>query len=143
MKPDVTPVLEHLSIRLAEEIAPQLKGFHAGNAGMIGAMLKMLSEHWNGAVANLVEENMAIRAILWQAAKYFCDREFRDLAIGDDGDLHVDALEAENAKLRAALIDAHARVEEEIDAEARRIENIIWEELRMSVKRRSISSANF
>lgn len=142
MKPTITDVLDDLSGRLGNDIAPQLSGFHAGNAAMIGAMLKMLAEHWNSAAANLLEENNALRAIFSHAAAHLQDQSLQPLANSVDDDIHIDALEKTNARLRQALIELHIQVEQQGDS-ARLLHQMIWDELRASVKRRSISSANF
>lgn len=142
MKPNITSVLDDLSGRLGNDIAPQLTGFHAGNAAMMGAMLKMLAEHWNSAAANLLEENNAIRAIFSHASVHFQDKPLQQLADEVDVDIHIEALEKNNAQLRHALIELHSKVEKQGDA-AQLIHQMIWDELRASVERRSISLANF
>jgi len=143
MKPNVNDVLDHMSVRLCEEIAPQLEGFHSGNAAMIGAMMKILSEHWNGAAANLLEENNAIRSIFYQAGKDLKDGDLQKLAQTVDDDIHIDALQKSNDQLRAALIDLHQSVDGSRNNVLSHINKMIWNELRESVARRSISSANF
>jgi len=143
MKPPVAPVAAFLATRMSEEIAPKLEGFSAGNAGMIGAMLKMMSEEWDRAASRLVEENAATRVILRRAGELLGDASLGAAAGGDDRDLRISSLEASNDRLRRALTEAHARVEERAGAEARTLEAAIWDELRASVARRRFSSANF
>jgi hypothetical protein len=143
MKPPVAPVAASLATRLGQEIAPKLEGFNSGNAGMIGAMLQMISEEWDRAASRLVEENVAIRVILRHAAEVLGDPSFSAAAAGNDSDLRITSLDASNDKLRRFLTDAHAQVEECAGADARALEAAIWDELRASVARRRFSSANF
>jgi hypothetical protein len=143
MKPPVAPVAAFLATRMSQEIAPKLEGFSAGNAGMIGAMLQMMSEEWDRAASRLVEENAAIRVILRRAAAILGDESLNVAAAGDDADLHISRLDAANDALRRTLTDTHARVEESSGSEARALEAAIWDELRASVARRRFSAANF
>jgi cytosine/adenosine deaminase-related metal-dependent hydrolase len=143
MRPAVAPVAAFLATRMSLEIAPKLEGFSASNAGMIGAMLQMMSEEWDRAASRLVEENAAIRLLLRRAAEVLGDSSFGSAAAGDDADLRVSSLDAANDMLRRNLTAAHERVEGCNGADARALEAAIWDELRASVARRRISSANF
>lgn len=143
MRPNIVPVAATLGERLVTEIAPELTGFRAGNASMIGAMLKMISEEWDRAASRLVEENVAIRQILGRAAELFGDDAFAAEARGQDQDLRIGALEAVNDRLRAALIVLHMKVEQAEGEDMRALDDAIWRELAASVERRRISSANF
>jgi hypothetical protein len=143
MKPPVAPVAAFLATRMSQEIAPKLEGFSAGNAGMIGAMLQMMSEEWDRAASRLVEENAAIRGILRRAAAVLGDDSLNVAAEGDDADLRISKLDAANDALRRTLADTHARVEESAGSDARALEAAIWDELRASVARRRFSAANF
>lgn len=143
MRPAVAPVAAFLATRMSQDIAPKLEGFSAGNAGMIGAMLQMISEEWDRAASRLVEENVAIRKLLRRAAAVLGDASLDAAAAGDDSDLRIGSLDAANDRLRRLLTEVHARVEERAGTDARVLEAAIWDELRASVARRRISSANF
>lgn len=147
MKPDVAIALEDFSKRLAEKIVPQLTGFDANSVAMISAMLKMVSEEWDRAAFWRVEENAAIRKIFRDADPIITDAalsaRLRQLGAEADSDLHVSALDAANDRLRGALIDLHAHVEMLDTPQAKAVDDAIWVELRNSVERRKISSANF
>jgi hypothetical protein len=84
----------------------------------------MAAEMWDRQAAILVEENHALRALLGES--------------GDDADLRLTKLQAENDRLRAALIVAHAGAEA-VGDQAR--EAVIWAELVVSTERRRLSSA--
>lgn len=135
MRPAVPAVAREVAGRLRTEIVPELTGFRAGNVGMTAQLLDMIAERWDAAAARLVEENEALRALL--------ERGGVAGGGGPDRDLRVSALEAENDRLRVALIDLHAAVERRDDDEARALDDAIWAELRRSVERRRIASANF
>lgn len=143
MRPAVAPVAAFLATRMSQEIAPKLEGFSAGNAGMIGAMLQMMSEEWDRAASRLVAENAAVRALLQRAGEVLGDASFGTAAVGDDSDLRISSLDAANDRLRRVLTEAHARAEERDGADARALEAAIWDELRASVARRRITLANF
>ncbi|MEZ5481721.1 MAG: hypothetical protein R3E73_05910 [Porticoccaceae bacterium] len=143
MKPSITPVARELGDRLANQIAPQLTGFEAATASMMSQMLEMISEEWDRAASRLVEENTAIREILQQAAEVFNDDNLKTKACEKDTDLRISHLEQSNHQLRDLLTDIHARAEQTDSAEAHVLEEAIWNELRASVKRRQLSSANF
>jgi hypothetical protein len=135
MKPPIPAAVANLAALLRDDIAPNLTGFRAGNAGMMAAMFDMVAEEWDRAAARLVAENAAFRALL-QRGGVTDD-------LGDDSDLRVSALEAGNERLRALLTELHAKVETRGDAEARSLDAAIWDALRTSVENRRIASANF
>lgn len=147
MRPDVPAVLNDHAKRLAERIAPQLTGFDANSVMMISFMLTMTAEEWDRAASRRVEENAAIRAVFKDAADAVRDpglaKRIQELAATADTDLRIAALETANNRLRAALADLHAHVESIEGADARRIEEVIWSELRRSVDRRRVAIANF
>ena len=143
MRPPVPLVAAGFSTRMSEEFVPKLEGFSANNAAMMAAMLQMISEEWDRAASRPVEENAAIRAILRRAAELLGDEGLRTRAAGTDADLRISSLEAANDALRRTLTDVHARIENTAGPEARELERVIWEELRASVERRRIGSANF
>lgn len=143
MKPDVSMVAAQLAERLRTDMLPELTGFRAGMAGMGAAMLDMIAEQWDGAVVRLVEENRAIRGLLRDGAALFADTALRAASEGRDDDLHVSSLTRENDRLRGLLTDLHARVEDTDSADARRLDDAIWAELRRTVEARRIGSANF
>ena len=128
---------------MSEEFVPKLEGFSANNAAMMAAMLQMISEEWDRAASRPVAENAIIRGLLGRAAEVLGDASLLAQAQGADTDLRISSLEAANDALRRNLTDVHARVENAAGPEARELERAIWDELRASVERRRIGSANF
>jgi hypothetical protein len=123
MTPSVPSVLSELVNLLMRNAAPGVPDAERASALGLSAMLLGLSaEVWDSAAHNLVEENRALRALL-------------DIA-GQDDDLHLAALRAENDRLRAQLIDAQIAAEASGD-QAR--QDAIWAELRASTERRKLS----
>jgi len=123
MTPKVPAVLGELAQVLMRNAVPGVPDAERANAlGLSAALLGLAAETWDGAAHNLVVENRAIRDLLGLA--------------GEDGDLHLTALGAENARLRARLIDAHVAAE---IAEDTARQEAIWAELRASTERRLIS----
>jgi hypothetical protein len=143
MRPHVSPVADVFGDLLLTDIAPNLTGFRANNASMIGFVMKMIAEEFDRAAHRLVEENAAVRGLLRRAATVFGDASLGAQAGEEDRDLRVSVLEAENDRLRRLLTDIHARCEITEGADVRALEDAIWDELRCSVERRKISLANF
>lgn len=147
MRPEVSLVLEEHAKRLAEKIVPQLTGFDANSVAMISFMLTMAAEEFERAASRRVEENEAIRAIFRAAADTVAEpalaSRLRALAETADKDLRVSRLEVSNNELRGALSDLHAHVESLKGEGARKINDMIWSELRRSVDRRRVTLANF
>lgn len=139
MKPEAPRALANFAGILRTTIAPQLEPFSAGSAGMIAAMMDMMAEEWDRAASRLVEENAAIRRVLAKGAALL--PESADDT--DDGNLRISALEAQNERLRARLIDLHVAVEQAATPEASALENEIWAVLARSVELRRVSLANF
>ena len=123
MTPNVPSVLAELAQLLLRNAAPGVPEAERASAlGLSSALLSLAAETWDGAAHDLVVENRALRDLL--------------ALPGDDGDLHLSALQAENARLRARLIDAH--VAAEVAGDTGRLE-AIWAELRISTERRMLS----
>lgn len=123
MTPTVPSVLSELAQLLMRNAAPGVPDAERASALGLSAMLLNLSaEVWDSAAHNLVQENRALRTLL-------------DLP-GEDDDLHLSALRAENDRLRARLIDAHIAAEVAQDT-AR--QDAIWAELLASTERRKLS----
>ncbi|MFM1959059.1 MAG: hypothetical protein RL588_576 [Pseudomonadota bacterium] len=140
MKPDIPAVLAEIAGLAARNAVPDVDpAERAGALGLSAALLGMAAEAWDGAAQRLVEENRAVRALLADAG----GRAGRNawLASGSDDDLRISALSADNARLRAALIELHEVVEGDEAPEARALEARIWEELRLSTERRRLSGA--
>ncbi|ALJ14310.1 hypothetical protein [Sphingopyxis macrogoltabida] len=135
MKPSIPVAASDLAARLRAEIVPELTGFRANNVAMGSAMIDMIAEEFDRAAARLFEENAAVRALLQCGGVA--------MAAPAKPDLRVSALEAENDRLRAALIDLQAALEDRDDDEARALDADIWRELACSVERRRVASANF
>ena len=123
MTPDVPSVLAELAALLVRNAAPDVPDAERANAlGLSSMLLGIAAEVWDGAAQNLVQENRALAALLPDTAA--------------EADLRLSALRAENARLRARLIEAHIAAEQAHDT-AR--EDAIWAELRASTERRLLS----
>lgn len=125
MNPPVVPVLAELAGLLMKNAAPDVPpAERASDLGLSAALLGVAAEMWDRQAHILVEENRAIRGLLGET--------------GEDADLRLSVLKAQNDRLRAALIVAHAAAEAEGDV-AR--QDAIWAELVASTARRRLSSA--
>jgi hypothetical protein len=125
MNPRVPPVLAELAGLMLKNAMPGVPEAERASDLSLSAMLLMVAgEMWDRQAHILVEENRAVRALLGEA--------------GADADLHISALQAENDRLRGALIEAHAAAEAAGDT-AR--QDAIWAELVASTERRRLSTA--
>ena len=125
MTPEVPAVLMELAGLLMRNAQPGVpEPERASDLSLSAMLLIVAAETWDKAAHVLVEENRAVRAILGEA--------------GEDADLRLSALTAENNRLRAALIELHVRAEQSGDEAllAR-----IWAELAASTERRKLSTA--
>jgi len=125
MNPPVPPVLAELAGLLMKNAMPGVPEPERTSDLSLSAMLLVVAaEVWDRQAQVLVEENRAVRALLGET--------------GDDPDLRLSVLQAENNRLRRALTEAHAAAEasgDEARAEA------IWGELIASTERRRLSTA--
>jgi hypothetical protein len=123
MTPDVPSVLTELAQLLVRNAAPGVPEAERANALTLSSMLLALAaEVWDGAAENLVQENRAVAALVGDTAA--------------EDVLRLSALQAENARLRGRLIEAHVAAEAAGDT-AR--QDAIWAELAASTERRKLS----
>lgn len=125
MNPPVPAVLAELAGLLMKNAAPDVPApERASDLSLSALLLGLTAEIWDRQAHILVEENRAVRALLGE--------------IGEDADLRLSVLQAENDRLRAALIGAHAAAEAAGDT-AR--QDAIWSELAAATERRRLSTA--
>jgi hypothetical protein len=125
MNPQVPAVLAELAGLLMKNAMPGVpEPERVSDLSLSAMLLAVAAEVWDRQAQILAEENRAVRTLLGEA--------------GDDPDLRISALQAENNRLRAALIDAHVAAEAAGD-EARLA--AIWAELAASTERRRLSTA--
>lgn len=139
MKPDVSLAVGELAHRLRTDLLAELTGFRANVAAMGAAMLDMVAQEWDGAAARLVRENGAFRALLEHGAALYAAPP----PGGDDADLRISALTAENDRLRGLITDLMERLEDDAAGPAQALLADIWAALAQTVADRRIASANF
>ena len=123
MTPSVPSVLAEMASLVARNADPATPPAERASAlGLTSMLLMLAAEVWDSAAARLVEENRALAALLPDTAS--------------EADLRISALQAENARLRARLIEAQIAAEQSGDT--RRLE-AIWAELVASTERRKLS----
>ena len=146
MKPDPPLVLNGIMAEFARYIGPELRTSSGQGVFGLGLMvLGMIAQHYDRASAILVEEDEAIASLL-KDASYVADdaalkeRVRRELDAPRHANLRISALEQDNARLRALLIDVHSAIEATGTPEARDINERIWAELQESTRRRHVVS---
>ncbi|RZK03531.1 MAG: hypothetical protein EOO76_02530 [Novosphingobium sp.] len=117
-------VLEGVIDALRDQVAPQLTdAFAADAARMAQSLIAIVGRAGDDAAAIRVAENARIRELLGQGG-------LSEAAASQDPGLKISELDAENGRLRALLVELHARVEAEDGAEARALDQAIWRALR-------------
>jgi hypothetical protein len=127
MIPTTPAVLAELAALMMRAAEPDMPEAERGPAlRMSAGILAMAAENTDAAADHLVAENREIATLLGETAS---EASFR-----------LSALMAESARLRAALIQAHAAAEHEGD-QAR--QDAIWAELAAGTLRRNLSNCPF
>jgi hypothetical protein len=125
MNPPVPPVLAELAGLLMKNAVPDVpEPERASDLSLSAMLLTIAGEIWDRQAHILVEENRAVRTLLGEA--------------GEDADLRLSVLKAENDRLRAALIEAQAAAEASGDTGR---QDAIWTELIAATERRKLASA--
>jgi len=148
MRPGVVVVFQQMAQDLFVRVLPAIgPSYEQGTVGMIASMLAIVSEEWDRAASRRIEENHRLRDLFRDSARAVHDpalkRRLLELAETRDHDFSISALEKNNCALRAALIELHAHVESQSGADARNVEDAIWNELLKSTERRRLSTAAF
>jgi hypothetical protein len=125
MNPPVPAVLAELAALMLKNAMPGApEPERASDLSLSAMLLGIAAEVWDRQAELLVEENRAIRALLGEG--------------GTDPGLRLSVLKAENDRLRAALIEAHAAAEAAGDGPRA---DAIWAELVAATERRRLSTA--
>jgi hypothetical protein len=123
MTPQVPKVLAELAGLVMHNGAPEVSAGERQSSLTLAAMLlSVAAEVWDASAEHLVQENRTLAILLDDVAS--------------EASLRLSALRAENARLRARLIEAHVAAETAGDT-AR--EAAIWAELVASTERRKLS----
>lgn len=146
MRPDVPIVLNGIAGTLATKVLPEIRSpFGQQTIGLASQLCFMIAQEFDRAAARLVEEDAAILGLLERALPMLEEGALRErllqaLETVPGEDLRVSALQVENDGLRALLIDLHAAVEALGTPEAASLNELIWDELRESTRRRHLVS---
>jgi len=146
MIPKVPRVLSGIAGSLVTRVMPEVRTpFGQQTTGLAAQLTSMIAQEWDRAAARLVDENTALIGIFDRALPLLPENSLRDRlleasSLVPGSDLRISALEAENDRLRALLIELHAAVEQIENDEARVLDSLIWDELRESTRRRHLVS---
>ena len=146
MRPDPPKVLYAMAGALGAQLMPELSTpFGQQTAGLSATLAVLLAQEFDRAASRLVDENIAVSAILADAQTLLhrdalSERIAAALDQPATTDYHVSALQTRNDELRKLLIELHATIEPRSDDDARRINERIWDELRESTRRRHLVS---
>lgn len=143
MRPNPDRVLMVMAGALGA-LTPEVRTpFGMQTANLSGALAAVLAQEWDRAAARLVEENVAVTALLQLALPMMADEILRARIDGvtariPAADLRISALQAENDDLRRILIEVQKAVENIPGEQAESLNQRIWGELRESTRRRRL-----
>jgi hypothetical protein len=146
MRPDVPLVLNGIASTLVTNVLPQVRSpYGQQTVGLASQVCFMIAQEFDRAAARLVEEDAAILALFERSLPLLEEGPLRErvrqaLETVPGEDLHVSALQAENDRLRGLLITLHGTVEAIATPEAEKLNELIWDELRESTRRRHLVS---
>jgi cell fate (sporulation/competence/biofilm development) regulator YlbF (YheA/YmcA/DUF963 family) len=150
MNLDSLAVLRSASIGMMDGsmLGPR-EGYELASSITFGLALGIVADQLENAVADLTEENAAMREIFEKARTVAGSGDAELLArleaaaTSTDSDLRVSALREANDTLRQLLGDLLASVEESTSDALRALEHRIWVELNKSTERRSVPLGPF
>lgn len=143
MRPDPAAVLGAIAGAVAVEVPMAATPFGQQTLGIAAGLSMMLAQDIDRAPARCVDEYRATAAILRDAIPLLNDpglaaRIEEALALDILADLHVSALQACDDRVRALLVEVHARVESTPGDAAAAVNERIWAELQESTRRRHL-----
>lgn len=148
MKPDVSRVLDVCALQLLGEVSPSVQpAYRQASVMATAVLLTSIREDFDRGAERRVDENRAVQALFGRALSAVEDVALRErlaaAAAAPEPGLRISALDRRNGDLRALLVELHAHVEALDSAEARRVEDEIWQELAASTERRRLSLGMF
>lgn len=133
---------------LMADVAPHVQpAYRQAGAMSAGVLLTCLREELDRVAERRIDENAALRALFRDGAGVVGDAALGErlaaAAAGEGSGYRISQLDADNAALRALLVELHAAVEGQEGAAARDLEARIWRELAASTERRRLSLGAF
>jgi hypothetical protein len=144
VNPEIDQFLSQSFLALVTEMGPALATDYArSSANLTGLMLHVAATEYDRAAEVRAAENADFTRVLSAALPVISDAVLRgsveEAVAGEARSLRISDLNAANAALRRVLIEAHAWVETQHGAAARRVDAMIWGALRRSAERRALS----
>jgi hypothetical protein len=141
MRPEGDHVLRTVGANMLSKYLP---GYETdpqkADFGLMALMVLVVSEEFERSAHRRIEENKAFRKLFENALPVVKDKDLKGrlkkAMKKPEDDYHISALDQLNCELQEVLIDLHAHVETLEGADARRIEETIWQELENWTKRR-------
>jgi hypothetical protein len=116
---------------LQTRIAPALTDSYAAEGSRLaGLVLTIVANGIDDAAAIRIAENEALRALFRDVAADVADAGLAAAGSAAGSGYRLSELDADNARLRATLVDLHAAVEDQPGEPARAIDHRIWRMLR-------------
>lgn len=141
MRPEADVGLGYIAQRLLTHTAPALQhDFEVSDVGMMAGLLAAIAREYDRAAESRCQDIEEMRGLFIDAAEALGHCELagrlRQLTARQPESLRISAINAVHDAFSEALIDLHARVEEErTDVWARPIERRIWQYYRNTARR--------
>ncbi len=141
MRPTCETISKTLATTLITNYLPKTQDVNEKKQfGLMALLLLLLSENYDGAAANLIEENRALRHLFLNAMNIIKDdhlkERLKEAAESDETNFRMSALDKENGNNLSLLIELQSHIETVEGIDARKIEDAIWQELENYKKRR-------
>jgi len=145
MRPDPGRTLQGVAMNLLTNVMAETKTpFGQQTVGFAAGLALMAAEEFDRAADRLATENAIVRTLLADSLEFITGEATAvveaALARPAPADIKVSTLLAENDALRAAMIVAHAAVEETDTTQGEAMCERFWAELIESTKRRHFAS---
>ena len=140
MIPHASHAVALLAQRMLTALLPeQATTFAAADVSLLGLLLQMVGQDFERAAQARVADIREMREIFAEARRLSLGETLRaqmEKAIaGDLSDLRITALDELHSQHSAALIALHARVEESEEADAARLDRLVWHYLERHAER--------
>ncbi len=141
MRPTCDNISKTIATTLITNYLPQMQNdMEKKQMGLTALLMILLSEEFDRAAANLIEENRELRHLFSEALTVVTNDSLKDrlkeVAESVETDFRVSALDKANSDILSLLIELHSHIETLEGMDARKIEEAIWQALENYKKRR-------
>ncbi len=141
MRPTCDNISKTIATTLITNYLPQMQSdMEKKQMGLAALLMIIVSEEFDRAAANLIEENRELRQLFSEALTVVTNdslkNRLKEVAESEETDFRVSALDKANSDILSLLIELHSHIEVLEGMDARKIEEAIWQALENYKKRR-------